>query len=86
MTTVDRETVARKAIAAIARAKNRAAADIGPASTFEELGIDSLDSVEILFQLEEEFDLEIPDEVAQGVDSVGEVIDALTRHLAAVEP
>lgn len=82
---MDPETVARRAIDAIARAKGRPAREITAASSFEELGIDSLDSVEILFQLEEEFDVEIPDEVAQGVDSVGEVIAALTRHLAAGE-
>ncbi len=80
---MDRDAIARKAIVAIARAKQRPPAEIRPESNFEELGIDSLDSIEILFQLEEEFDLEIPDEVAQGVDTVGEVIDALARHLDA---
>ena len=82
---MDPESVARRAIEAIARAKQRPAGEITPESSFEELGIDSLDSIEILFQLEEEFDLDIPDEVAQGVDSVGEVIDALSRHLADSE-
>lgn len=82
---MDRRTVTEKALAAIARAKHRPVEEISADSTFEQLGIDSLDSIEILFQLEEEFDLEIPDEVAQGVDSVGEVIEALGRHLAAGE-
>ena len=82
---VDRNTVTRRVIEAIARAKKLPTAEIAPRSTFEELGVDSLDSIEILFQLEEEFDLEIPDEVAQGVDSVGEVIEALWRHLAAAD-
>lgn len=80
---MDPSAVTQRAIAAIARAKNRAASEISVESTFAELGVDSLDSVEILFQLEEEFDLEIPDDVARGVDSVGEVIEGLTRHLAA---
>ena len=82
---MDRSTIARRAIDAIAKAKNRPAGEISAESTFEQLGIDSLDSIEILFQLEEEFDLEIPDEVAQGMDSVGEVIEALRRHLATAE-
>ena len=82
---MDAEAIARKAIAAIARAKRRAPEEITRESSFEELGIDSLDSIEVLFELEEEFDLEIPDEVAQGVDSVGEVVDALTRHLSTAE-
>ena len=80
---MDRDTIARRAIEAIARAKARPVADISVDSTFEELGVDSLDSIEILFQLEEEFDLDIPDEVAQGIESVGEIVDALIPHLAA---
>jgi acyl carrier protein len=48
-------------------------------STFEELGIDSLDGVNILFALEEEFKIDIPDAVAQNMKSVRQVVDSLTR-------
>jgi acyl carrier protein len=48
-------------------------------STFEELGIDSLDGVNILFALEEEFKIDIPDSVAQNMKSVQQVVDSLTR-------
>ena len=51
-------------------------------STFAELGIDSLDGVNILFALEEEFKLDIPDSVAQNMKSVRQVVDSLTRVLA----
>lgn len=50
-------------------------------STFEELGIDSLDGVNILFALEEEFKIDIPDAVAQNMRSVRQVVDSLTRVL-----
>jgi acyl carrier protein len=48
-------------------------------STFAELGIDSLDGVNILFALEEEFKIDIPDAVAQNMKSVRQVADSLTR-------
>ena len=48
-------------------------------STFAELGIDSLDGVNILFALEEEFKVDIPDAVAQNMKSVSQVVDSLTR-------
>jgi len=50
-------------------------------STFEELGIDSLDGVYIMFALEEEFRISIPDSVARQMKSVRQVVDDLTRYL-----
>lgn len=50
-------------------------------STFAELGIDSLDGVNILFALEEEFKIDIPDAVAQNMRSVRQVVESLTRVL-----
>ncbi len=51
-------------------------------STFEELGIDSLDGVNILFALENEFNVNIPDEGAQGMRSVRDAIEAMRQLLA----
>jgi acyl carrier protein len=47
------------------------------ASFIEDLGADSLDTVELIMKLEEEFDIEIPDEEAEGLTTVGKVIDYL---------
>jgi acyl carrier protein len=44
------------------------------ASFVEDLGADSLDIVELVMTMEEEFDLEIPDEDAEKIKSVGDVI------------
>jgi acyl carrier protein len=48
-------------------------------STFAELGIDSLDGVNILFALESEMNITIPDTVARNMTSVRQVVDSLTR-------
>ena len=48
-------------------------------STFEELGIDSLDGVNILFALETEMNMSVPDAVARNMTSVRQVVDGLTR-------
>ncbi len=44
------------------------------ANFIEDLGADSLDIVELVMTMEEEFDLEIPDEDAEKIKSVGDVI------------
>jgi len=54
-------------------------------STFEELGIDSLDRINILFELEGEFDVEIDDEQAKQVTSLQQMIDGITQLVAAKE-
>ncbi|KAK6201055.1 mitochondrial acyl carrier protein [Scheffersomyces amazonensis] len=45
------------------------------ASFQKDLGLDSLDTVEALVALEEEFDLEIPDKISDEIKTVGEAID-----------
>lgn len=50
-------------------------------STFEDLGADSLDIVEIVMALEEEFDIEISDDEAEQAKSVGDVVNYLTTLL-----
>ena len=48
----------------------------------DDLGADSLDIVELIMALEEEFDIEIPDADAEKVVSVGDVVDYIKDHLA----
>jgi acyl carrier protein len=72
---------AQKVIEIIAREQHIEPSKITLDSTFAELGIDSLDGVNILFALEEEFKLDIPDAVAQNMKSVRQVVDGLTRVL-----
>jgi acyl carrier protein len=48
--------------------------NITPSTPFAELGADSLDTVELVMELEEEFDISIPDDVAERLRTVGDVI------------
>jgi acyl carrier protein len=51
--------------------------------TFEELKIDSLDGINILFALEGEFDVDIPDDAARGIKTVREMVEGIGKLLAA---
>ena len=76
------ETVATKVIAAIAKAKKIAPETITLDSKFEELNIDSLDGLNLFFELEEEFDLSIPDERVRTLRTIGQVVEEIDRLLA----
>lgn len=51
------------------------------ASFIDDLGADSLDIVELIMALEEEFDTEIPDSDAEKVVTVGDVVDYIKDHV-----
>lgn len=50
-------------------------------SFIDDLGADSLDIVELIMALETEFDIEIPDEDAEKVTSVGDVVEYIKSHV-----
>lgn len=52
-------------------------------STFQELGIDSLDGINILFALESAFDINIPDESAREIRTVREMVDGVRQLVEA---
>ena len=49
------------------------------ANFIEDLGADSLDTVELVMELEEEFDIDIPDDSADKIQTVGEAIDFIMQ-------
>ncbi len=55
------------------------------ASFVEDLGADSLDIVELIMGIEEEFDIEIPDEDAEKLTNVGEAMDYIKNKLGVEE-
>ena len=56
-------------------------AKITPEARFiDDLGADSLDTVELIMQLEDEFNLEIPDEEAEKLVNVGAVVEYIDSH------
>ena len=76
------DTVREKVIRVFSEFKKIPAEDINDGTTFEELGFDSLDGLNLIFELEEEFDLVIPDDQAQAMKSVGQVIEGIETLLA----
>lgn len=57
------------------------AEEIAMESSFvDDLGADSLDIVELIMALETEFDLEIPDEEAESINTVGDIVDYIKAH------
>ena len=50
------------------------------ASFIEDLGADSLDIVELVMALEEEYDIEISDEAAEKIQTVGDAINYIAEH------
>ena len=57
------------------------AAEVTPTAHFvNDLGADSLDTVELVMALEEEFDTEIPDEQAEKIQTVGQAVDYISAH------
>ena len=51
------------------------------AKFIEDLGADSLDTVELIMQFEEDFNIEIPDEDAEKLRSVGQTVDYISNKL-----
>lgn len=55
-----------------------------PETSFvNDLGADSLDTVELVMELEEEFEINIPDEEAEKIQTVGQAIDYITKAQAS---
>jgi len=50
------------------------------AKLIEDLGADSLDAVELVMAIEEEFDIEVPDEEAEKLTSVGEILSYIEKN------
>ena len=76
----------QKVIGLITKKKKLDPAAITPESTFQDLGIDSLDGIDLVFTFEDEFNISIPDHVVQKMKSVGQVIEALREVLTKRTP
>ena len=72
----------QKVIDIIARSQKLEPGRVTLDSTFQELGIDSLDGVNLLFAFEEEFNVNIPEHVAQQMKTVRQVVDGMKGLLA----
>ena len=73
----------QRVLKAIATSKRIPLETITIESDFQQLGIDSMDSVEILFALENEFDITIPDEDVRSVRNVRQMCEGVDKLVAA---
>ena len=76
---LDQPDVTTRVIQLIATSKSVPPETITPATTFEELNIDSLDKINLSFEVEELFSIAIPDESLNSLRTVGDVIAGVHR-------
>lgn len=77
----DAETdqLGQKVIEVIARTQRIPVETITPESTFEQLKIDSLDGINIVFELEKEFNIDIPDEGVANLRTVRDTVEGVRQ-------
>ncbi len=80
------DDIAIRCIDIIAKSKSIPANTVTLASTFDELNIDSLDKINISFEVEEAFAIEIPDEALSTLKTVGDMVEGVTRLRTAHPP
>ncbi len=73
----------RRVIAVIAETQKIPVESIAPDSTFEELKIDSLDGINILFAIENEFNINVPDEAAKSIRSIRDMAAGVEKLIAS---
>ena len=77
------DSLAEKIIAIIASVKRLPVERVSLESSFEELGLDSLDAMNILFELEQEFSISIPDQQARAIRTVRDAVEGVRMLLPA---
>ena len=76
------EDLMGKVVRVIAETQRIPVDSISPDSTFQDLKIDSLDGINILFALENEFNINIPDDSAKSIHSVREMVEGIEKLIA----
>jgi acyl carrier protein len=82
---VTRAEIEEKLIAIVKQEKNVADDLLEPETTLAEAGIDSLDSLTILFAIEEQFHISIPDDEARAVRTFSDLIDIIEKRTMSDE-
>lgn len=77
------EELTQRVLKCIATSKRIPLETVTIDSDFQQLGIDSMDAVEILFALENEFDISIPDDEVRTVRSIRQMAEGVERLVAA---
>ena len=77
------DEIAQRVLKVIATSKRIPLETVTIESEFQQLNIDSMDAVEILFALENEFDISIPDEQVRSVRNVRQMCEGVEKLVAA---
>jgi len=76
------EDIASKVISIIVYKLGAEESEVTPAASFKnDLGADSLDTVELIMEFEKEFNITIPDDVAEKISTVQDAIDYIKEHV-----
>ena len=76
---MDQESVEKCCIAIVAKSKLIPEDSVTREKTFDELQIDSLDKINISFEIEDTFHIQIPDDSISSLKTVGDIIDGVIR-------
>ena len=76
------DDITEKVLDLIASTKRMPREQVSATSTFAELGLDSLDAINLIFEIESTFNISVPDAVANSVTSVPQVVEELRKLLA----
>ena len=83
----DKNEIAARIIEIVAEKMDKPKEDITPEkSIINDLGADSLDVVELVMDIEDEFDLSVPEEEAQKIVTIGDAIKYVTEHAGNKTP
>jgi len=77
------DDLTRRVLTIIAETQRKDPARVTIDSSFEELGIDSMDGVNIIFALENEFNINVPDEEVKNIKSIRDMVEGVRRLTAA---
>jgi acyl carrier protein len=81
---MNREEIERRLLAIVKNEKNLPGDKLAPETPLVDAGIDSLDSLTILFAIEEQFHISIPDDKARSIKTFADMIDVV-QQLAPAE-
>ncbi len=77
--------LANKIVNIVAQTKRLKPEQVRVDATFDELGIDSLDRIQMLFEMESAFNIDIPDEEARGIKTVREMVERMEAYFERVQ-
>ena len=80
------DEITEKIFRLIAAVKRIPQESISMDSTFEQLNLDSLDAINLVYEIESEFNIEVPDEMARSIKSVRQLVESLKTVLAGPLP